>query len=278
MIENPHSYEVQSGLQKRYLRLHHYTSFTVPELLNFGHRYAFIFITSILSLLYSSSRLASTTTFQLQAKNTISSSKIIYLLRTLPAEKYYTMVYLTICRYLANHPPAIVVPIVINALAMLRMTQLVPFDEVPDLKFGFTPKQMHELMQEQWGQEGCQAYVDSAFLDLFPYMEAYAVIFGTLLILGARRQGWDEKVAFLGAITMIMDVGETVILRRACQLVVLVVVDEQPFLSDVWIQASSLFNQLKWVLFALSLFTIAAAFILPRRSISSNKKKITKTT
>ena len=179
------------------------------------------------------------------------------------------MVYLTICRFLVNHPPAIVAVIIINALALLRMTQLVDTSEIPDLKFGFTPKQIHELMQEQWGQEGCQAYANAAFLDLCPYMEAYAVTLGTLLLLGASRQGWDEKVAFLGAITMIMDVGETVILRRACQLVL--DVNKEP-MPDAWIQASSLFNQLKWVLFALSLVTIATAFVLP------SKKKTTKTT
>jgi hypothetical protein len=76
-------------------------------------------------------------------------------------------------------------------------------------------------------------------------------------------------VAFLGAITMIMDVGETVILRRACQLVL--DVNKEP-MPDAWIQASSMFNQMKWVLFALSLVTIATAFVLP------SKKKATKTT
>lgn len=167
------------------------------------------------------------------------------------------MVYLAICRFLAEHPPAIIVPVVLYALAIHRMDQLVDTSEIPDLQFGFTPKEVHELMQKKWGEGGCQNYVDAAALDLFPYMESYAAILGAFLIMGARRQNWDERVALLGIVTMIMDVGETVILRTACQV-------EVP-LSDVWIVIASVFNQLKWVLCVVCVLTILAAFIQPKK-------------
>ena len=173
------------------------------------------------------------------------------------------MVYLATCRFLANHPPSIIGPIVLYALTVRRMSQLVDTAEMPDLKFGFTPKEIHELMQEQWGKEGCEAYAAATMLDLFPYMESYTVTLGFLLILGAKRQNWDDRVALASAATMAMDVGETVILRTACQV-------EEP-LADGWIQAASIFNQLKWVLFAVSVVTIIAAFILPgKKSVKTN--------
>lgn len=172
------------------------------------------------------------------------------------------MVYLKICRFLASHPPTFIIPIVVYALSIQKMGQLVDTNEIPDLQFGFTPHGMRQLMQEQWGPEGCQAYADASMMDLFPYMESYSVILGALLILGAARQKWDERLAWIGAITWLMDVGETVICRAAC----LRVVEGASLLADGWIQAASIFNQLKWVLCGVAVATIVVAYLLPNKN------------
>jgi hypothetical protein len=172
------------------------------------------------------------------------------------------MVYMAICHFLATHPKALVVPLVVYALSIQRMSQLVDTSEIPDLRFGFSPNELHMLMHDQWGPEGCQAYAAAAMMDLFPYMESYSVILGALLVMGAARQKWDERVAWIGALTLLMDVGETLICRTAS----IRVVDEAPPLTDGWIHAASIFNQLKWVMFGVAVATIVVSHLLPDKN------------
>jgi hypothetical protein len=171
---------------------------------------------------------------------------------------------LDVFRYGADHPLVIMVAVIVNVLSLkIMITGSEIFEEngaggIPDLRFGFSPKELREIYAI-WGEERCAAYVKSANVDLFPYMEAYTMIIGSLLVRGARRMGWNDQIAALAAIIMISDVAETLVLREGC-----VHQGHPDYLSDTTILFASACNQLKWILFG-ACFTVAllSSFVLP---------------
>jgi hypothetical protein len=169
-------------------------------------------------------------------------------------------------RYGADHPAVVVISVVVYALSLKMMITVSEIclengaAGIPDLLFGFSPQELRELY-DIWGEEGCAAYVKAAKVDLFPYMESYTLAMGSLLVMGARRMGWNDQIAALAAIIMMLDVGETVVLRQGC--VESLQGAAPDYLSDTTILFASVCNQLKWILFGAASVTIALLFVLP---------------
>jgi hypothetical protein len=172
---------------------------------------------------------------------------------------------LDVFRYGADHPPVIIVSVVLFALSIKMMLDVSKICSengaggVPDLMFGFSPQELRELYGA-WGEEGCAAYIKAATVDLFPYMESYTLVMGSLLVKGARRMGWNDQIAALVVISIMMfDVVETLILRQGCVLPI-----APDYLSDTTIRLASACNQLKWILFGVVSVTIVlSSFVLP---------------
>jgi hypothetical protein len=169
-------------------------------------------------------------------------------------------------RYGADHPAvtmlvSAIVYVLSSLMMMTNVSEIGPPEngaaDIPDLLFGFSPQELRGLY-DIWGEEGCAAYVKAANVDLFPFMESYTLAMGSLLVMGARRMGWNDHIAALAAIIMMFDVGETVIVRQGC------VQGAPDYLSDTAIQVASACNQLKWTLFGAAIVTVLlSSFVLP---------------
>jgi hypothetical protein len=170
---------------------------------------------------------------------------------------------LDVFRFGADHPPVIILSFIVFVISMKKMLSLTEIclengaAGIPDLLFGFSTQELRELYNI-WGEEGCAAYIKANTIDLFPYMEAYTMILGSLLVMGARRMGWNDQIGALAAITMMLDVGETVTLRQGC------VQGPPDYLSDSAVFFASVCNQIKWTLFVGICATILlSSFVLP---------------
>jgi hypothetical protein len=185
---------------------------------------------------------------------------------------------LTAIRFIADRPMWSVVLVVVWVLAQHRMVQLMENDAptVPDLHFGFSPSSLKAL-HEGWNvTNGCQHYIRAASVDLFPYMECYTLLMAAMLMLATRRRGWDERFSLLPLVTLLSDIGETVILQESCRRRTNVSSSsgaEMMMLSDTVIQAGALFNRAKWVSVAMIAPVILYAFVVPdtRRRKVKNK-------
>ena len=111
---------------------------------------------------------------------------------------------------------------------------------MPDAHFGFTPDALRHVCAVTWGAAGRQAYVQAANVDLFPFMQAYTVIFWcAATVLTRQGQGFWKGVGYtLGTLPLVFDTLETRNLRdivqRDCQV------------SNDWMEFTSLMNQIKW--------------------------------
>ena len=134
---------------------------------------------------------------------------------------------------------------VVYIAAMMRVKQIVePYggiEMMPDVQFGFTADSLRELREHSWGEQGCQAYVKAATLDLFPYMEAYTAALWCLATVSTRNRSTRTKnlARILATLPICFDVVETLILRQTCLSEV----------SDRVVVVASIANQFKWVFF-----------------------------
>mmetsp|Transcript_35749 Transcript_35749/g.86340 ORF Transcript_35749/g.86340 Transcript_35749/m.86340 type:complete len:172 (+) Transcript_35749:174-689(+) len=137
------------------------------------------------------------------------------------------------------------VALVAYIAATIRMTQITaPYgglEMMPDLRFGFTADSLRERRENSWGEQGCQAYVKAATLDLFPYMEAYTVALWCLATVSTRNNSTRTKnlARILATLPVCFDVVETLILRQTCL----------SDISDEVVAIASIANQFKWVFF-----------------------------
>jgi hypothetical protein len=168
---------------------------------------------------------------------------------------------LPVFRYMADKPVTIVLSLLVCSLSCWQQNALtarcaqLAGTSVPDLHFfGFAVDELRD-MYRAWGEEGCNAYYEAASIDLFPLMESYTLCLGSLLVLGARRQGIKDRISMIALAVMICDVGETFILRSGCR-------NPPEYLSSSMIKLSSLCNILKWILLSASLGILSLLFLL----------------
>ena len=164
-------------------------------------------------------------------------------------------------QFLADHPKWMLAPVVVYGVASFLMSRFMGDRIMPDLMFGFSPSQIHALHEEWYASDGCSAYIKASMVDLFPYMESYSLVVGTLLVMVCRRHSFDERWANLIWVVMGFDVGETVILQQACRDVV----------SDDWLRFASICNQAKWTAFVTACISVVVALRLPRRRPQARK-------
>ena len=183
---------------------------------------------------------------------------------------------LSLFRFMASHPPFLAAAVVIYVLSIreclnqAEICEIKANETIPDSRFGYSSQQLNNLY-EAWGADGRKAYIKTANTELFPFMESYALIMGSLLIIAARRMNWKEEIAFLAIFTMLCDAGETLVQRRGSQ-----VYPEQ--LSATTIAAGSLFCQVKWLLVGLSALLVSVSVVMgkPRHKKSRRANKTTK--
>lgn len=173
---------------------------------------------------------------------------------------------LSLFRFAADHPITILISAAVYGVSMTRMIGLVKICEeraktsIPDLQFGFSASQLREMM-DAWGKDGRQAYLQANTLDLFPYMESYAVCLGALLVMASRcHEKWIDSIANLSVVILLLDIGETLVVQYAAQ--------HHPdyLVSETVIMVGSVCNQLKWTVFAVSVGLVIVGFLLPRKA------------
>jgi hypothetical protein len=102
--------------------------------------------------------------------------------------------------------------------------------------------------------------------DLFPYMESYTLVLGSILVVASGRLGWDDKVAYLALITMALDVCETLVQRRGVLA----------YPEQLWwwtIAMGKLCNMAKWACFTSSICVVAISFVFGRHEIKHRRTR-----
>jgi hypothetical protein len=194
--------------------------------------------------------------------------------------------YLTACRWVAARAPysflALLATYLTALFCMVRLTDpyVTPTAPIPDLLFGFTPAQLQTIFRTEWGPAGCRAYGLAGWIEMCPYLPAYGLFTGGGLVRAAQRQGWSDRIALLGALIMLADVVETVLLQMAAQIMpppptpTSDATTSGLVLSDGWINVASLCNQLKWILLLVSVVvSVTALLILPPSSKRNDRAK-----
>uniref|UniRef100_A0A7S2XP79 Uncharacterized protein n=1 Tax=Attheya septentrionalis TaxID=420275 RepID=A0A7S2XP79_9STRA len=169
------------------------------------------------------------------------------------------MVSLTIFQNVADSPTLTTLAVIAEVLSVSVMlgvksnaVDTFGAGPCPDLWFGIAPPRLHTFF-DRLGDEGREAYSAVNRWDLFPYMISYTILLGSLLVRVARRAGVGEGIAHVMPVVLCCDFVETIILKRACDLF--------PELLDGRVVAiGSIANQIKWILFALSLGILAVLF------------------
>jgi len=141
-----------------------------------------------------------------------------------------------------------------------------PFGGAPDTWFAYPPHQLADWLADMT-DEGCAAYHRMAAWDLFPYMEAYALLLGALLLQQTRAAGLSDTIAMIFPVVMVMDVVETILPAWAC---------DARALSPVGLSAAAAANKYKWVLFGTGLMTLSVLFvyntIFPKKRAAEEEK------
>lgn len=126
-----------------------------------------------------------------------------------------------------------------------------PYGGAPDVWFAYRPLQLGEWLANM-SEEGCQTYIRMAQWDLFPYMECYTLLLGTLLLQQVRAAGLSDRIAMIFPAVMVMDVIETIVPVRWCG-------QENVSLNVLGLAAVA--NKYKWVLFGAGLGNLSILFL-----------------
>jgi hypothetical protein len=185
------------------------------------------------------------------------------------------MVVLSVFRSILDEPLLQVLAIVLQAMATMGMYVLTnrmrPFQPlgqwIPDMQVtGYTANELN-LFYDTLGEAGCPMYVQIANWDLFPFMIAYTVLLGTMLVWTARRNGWTESIAYAATLICVIDGVETVIQRQGG-----VIFPNK--LTAAQIQVASSAVCLKWILVSISIAIIVSGNLLSRDSKKKKRQSI----
>lgn len=178
---------------------------------------------------------------------------------------------ISVFRFFANHPPFLFAVIVIHVLSIRESLKeahicvLRANETIPDSRFGYSAQELNHLYHA-WGSDGRQAYIRTANTDLFPFMQSYALVMGSLLVIAAQRMKWKDEIAWLAVLTMLLDACETLVQRRGSKLY-------PEHLSALTIAGGSICCQLKWLFSGASILLLAFAFLFGTRRPESFKKR-----
>jgi len=150
----------------------------------------------------------------------------------------------------------------------------------PDLRFGFTSDELYDWF-DAIGDEGLAAYRNMYRFDLFPYMQLYAVSFGTLLYRLTKQSGSavvPPRLALIFPVAAWFDFFETLIPARASELYA--AVDDRgqrrrQRVSENLVQVASLANQCKWVCFGIGMLSLSLLFLYNTAFVSGTAKSPT---
>jgi hypothetical protein len=139
----------------------------------------------------------------------------------------------------------------------------------PDARFGYTPQELYEWY-EALGTDGRRLYKNMYTLDLFPYMETYAILGGALLYQSLDQLGLPTKISLLFPLAMWFDFLETVIPAYGCETY------PNPLPYAV-VQVAIGSNQLKWITFGVAMTLWSVLFVytslVPRRAVVEKKNE-----
>jgi hypothetical protein len=124
----------------------------------------------------------------------------------------------------------------------------------PDLRFGYTPQELN-AWYDALGTAGCQAYKAMYRADLFPYMQAYTVVLGAMMVQACRQVGITPQLALVFPLTMYFDVFETSIPAYGCEIY------PGQRLSDraIWVAVGA--NQFKWMSAGVGMVMLTALWL-----------------
>lgn len=158
----------------------------------------------------------------------------------------------------ANTPWLMVAAVLVHILCtqyMSSLTQQLGKDNPPpDIRFGYTSKSLN-AWYDAIGEDGCKIYQQHVFVDLFPYMQSYTLVGGALLLQQLRIIGWNENIALIFPMVMLMDMIETCIPAYGCSIY------PEKRLRPAYVQASASANQLKWTNFGIGMSILSILFV-----------------
>lgn len=163
--------------------------------------------------------------------------------------------------------------IVMNFIFGNQLTKYAMNQPIPDIRFrGYTVSELNGWY-EAIGVDGCKIYSNAALFDLFPYMELYALCFGTLLChqikLAHPYRTWlKRELTLLFPLVMMFDVVETTITFYGASMYS----KHQQRLPDVFIHVASTCTQMKWTLF-LTGFSLLTGLVIDNYIVRRSKNE-----
>ena len=139
----------------------------------------------------------------------------------------------------------------------------------PDLWCGYNSEQIYEWL-EKIGPKGRKQYLEMVVWDLFPYMESYTILLGSVLLKECESAKRKSEVALVFPLAMMFDLVETLANGYATT--------QFPDRIDARVvEVSSIANQLKWVSFGVGLLMLSLLFfhnhIYPAKDRLINKNQ-----
>ena len=137
-----------------------------------------------------------------------------------------------------------------------------------DLRFGYTADDVLYWLYKL-GPGGREEYLRMVQWDIFPYMPAYTILLGSLLLMESERVGgqYPSELALAAPVVMVCDAVETCLNGYATKIF-------PQEMSKRLVLVSSVANMLKWVCFAQCLLLLAYLFVSNRISPRKGKEKI----
>ena len=132
-----------------------------------------------------------------------------------------------------------------------RIAAMDAYGGAPDVWFAYQPQQLADWLANMT-DEGCVAYHRMSQWDLFPYMECYTLLLGSLLLQQARAAGLADSIAMIFPLVMIMDIIETTLPAWGC---------DRRALGPHGLTIAAAANKYKWVLFGTGMCTLSVLFV-----------------
>lgn len=144
---------------------------------------------------------------------------------------------------------------------------------IPDLRFGFTPKELNEWYRFI-GKQGCLVYTKIALLDFFPYMFLQTLCCGSLLYIQLEKLNLQAsvsksflsvKLTLLAPLMMFFDCVETSVAGYGAYAF-------PESISDSLIHVASIASQLKWVTLFL-LLVLLLGLVIRNNLVNSYRER-----
>mmetsp|Transcript_8714 Transcript_8714/g.10990 ORF Transcript_8714/g.10990 Transcript_8714/m.10990 type:complete len:186 (+) Transcript_8714:74-631(+) len=123
----------------------------------------------------------------------------------------------------------------------------------PDFRFGYKPRDFYVWL-EKIGPYGRKQYLDMVMWDLFPYMECYTLLIGSLLLKECEVANRKIDMVMVMPFAMAFDVVETLLNGY-------VTLQFPHKVDDYMIVASSVANQLKWISLGSGALSLSLLFM-----------------